>query len=79
MEQIQEKITEKIGNVDTKINRVTEQINVNSRRIEEINQRNLVNIREALEAIKNKPIQLSNLQMWESREVINFKDMCKIL
>lgn len=38
MEQAQTKMTEKIGNVDIKINRLTEQINVNQGRIEEINQ-----------------------------------------
>lgn len=33
----------------------------------------LVNIREEMEAIKNRLIQLPNLQMQDTREVINFQ------
>ena len=46
-------------------------------KIEEINQRELVNVREELEMIRNRPFHVPNFQLTDNTEMINFKNYRK--
>ena len=59
------------------MNDVKGQVNNNKEKIEEIHQRELVNIREELEMIRSRPFSISNIQTNDNREGINFKNYKK--
>lgn len=73
VEKVQEKI-EKLENMKINIDSVKNQVTTNTGCIEEVNQWEMVNIREELKAIKNRPIHIPNIQLWDNRETINFWD-----
>lgn len=74
MDLLQKETLEKIEKLQEKINmdRVKDQVTINSSDIEEINVNELVNIWEELETIKNKPFQIPNIQLCDKRETINY-------
>ena len=50
----------------------------NRDKVEEIWRRELINIREELEIIRNRPMNYTPVPWGENREVINFKDYRRI-
>ena len=59
------------------MNNVKGQVINNKEKIEEIHQRELVNIREELEMIRSRPFSVSNVQPTDNREVINSRTIRK--
>ena len=55
------------------MNSVQGQATQNKEEIEEMKQRELLNIREELEMIRNRPIHVQHLQNLDNRETITFK------
>lgn len=73
MEKVKEKVAEKIENRNIDIDWVKDLVITTSGRIEETNQKNFVNMKEELEAIKNRSIQIPT-KFWDNRETISFND-----
>ena len=61
-ERVQARIGERIEDINANMNSVKCQIINNKEKIEEIHQRELVNIREELEMIRSRPFSISNVQ-----------------
>ena len=77
IERVQARIGERIEDINANMNNVKGQVINNKEKIEEIHQRELVNIREELEMIRSRPFSISNVQPTDNREVINFKNYKK--
>lgn len=52
---------------------IQNQVVTSSGNIEETRQRELVNIRDELETIRNRPLQIPNLQIIDTRDTILFE------
>lgn len=68
------KIEEKVTTINTNVETINNQVQDNTGKIEEINKKELVNIREELERIKNRPVGLTCHQARDNREIINFRN-----
>ena len=77
IEKVQEKVEEKIKHMEVNVNSVKNQVTNNTEKIEEIHKRELVNIREELEIVRNRPFNVPNFQLADNREIINFKNYRK--
>ena len=53
------------------------QVNNNKEKIEEIQKRELINIREELEVLRNRPMSYTHIPLGENRKIINFKEYRK--
>lgn len=78
MVQVQEaRWGERCENIDATVNGVRGQVIHNKEKIEEPQQRELLNIREELEMIRYRPVHVSGIQNLNNREGISFKQYKK--
>ena len=56
------------------LGQVRHQINSNKEKIEEIQKIELINFREELEVLRNRPMSYTHIPLGENRETINFKE-----
>ena len=66
--RVQARFGERFEDSNANVNEVKGQVNTNKEKIEEIRQRELVNIREELKLIWNRPLNVFNIQTNDNRE-----------
>ena len=73
LETLQNKVGEQYNQAETKIIQVQNQVTNNREKIEEIQQKDIINLKEEIEVLKHRPINYVPTLIGESKEVIFFK------
>ena len=74
LKKLNDKMEEQIEHIGNDLGQVRHQVTHNKERIEDIQKRELINIREELEMLRNRPISYTHIPLGEGKETINFKD-----
>lgn len=77
MLDLQQDVTDKFETINRSVGEVRLQVDNNEKKMEEIQQKELINIREELENLRNRPVNFMTNSWKEEKEMINFKEYRK--
>ena len=73
-EILQNKVDEHYHQVEINVGQVQSQVTDNREKIEEIQQKEIINLKEEIEILKHRPMSYVPTPIGENRDVINFRD-----